>query len=159
MAGGWSQTSKISSSCSAASKKGNSTLALSAFTMHCIFLLGYQTGILPRRAPGVRLGGDVRICMRRSCASRERPSRRKYASNTMPSSGFAMISSTSSDALTHFLKRSIVSHQNQALPLPVVLLAPHSCWSRANLKLNLYTSLSSEEAYEPSILAKGNDPG
>ena len=50
-----------SSSCSAWSKNGNSTLALSALMMHCIFLEGYQTGMLPRRAPGVRLGGDERM--------------------------------------------------------------------------------------------------
>src|SRR5712692_8932689 len=94
--------------------------------------------------------------MRRSCASCERPSRRKYASNTMPSSVFAMVSSTSSDTLTHFLKRSIVSHQNQALPLPVVLLAPHLRWSHANLKLNLYKRGKTYGTKRQNILAKGN---
>src|SRR5260370_42155861 len=109
---GWSQTSKISSSCSAASKKGNSTLVLSAFTMHCIFLLGYQTGILPRRAPGVRLGGDERICMSNACVSFGKPNRWKYASNAMPSSGFAMTASYLPQ-WDGFLQRNIVFRVRQ----------------------------------------------
>src|SRR5437588_11299888 len=93
MDGGWSQTSSTSSSCSAVSKKGNSTFVLSALMMHCIFLEGYQIGIFPRRAPGVRLGGDVRISVSSSFVSYESFSRRKYVRSAMPSSGLAMVSS------------------------------------------------------------------
>src|SRR5216683_4225568 len=94
MGGGWSHTSNTSSSCSTWSKKANSTLWLSALTICCIFLLGYQTGILPRCAPGVRLGGEERICASSSCVSREKPTRRKYARSAMPSNGFAILYSS-----------------------------------------------------------------
>src|SRR5258708_12789505 len=93
MDGGWSQISSTLSSCSTCSKKANSTLWLSALMMHCIFLEGYQIGIFPRRAPGVRLGGDVRIAVSSSFVSFESFSRRKYVRSAMPSSGLAMVSS------------------------------------------------------------------
>src|SRR5258708_21446010 len=93
MDGGWSQISSTLSSCSTCSKKANSTLWLSALMMHCIFLEGYQIGILPRRAPGVRLGGDLRISISKSWVSFENFNRRKYVRSAMPSSGLVMVSS------------------------------------------------------------------
>src|SRR5712692_509389 len=115
MDGGWSQISKTSSSCSAVSKKGNSTFVLSALMMQCIFLEGYQTGILPRRAPGVRLGGEERMCVKSSYVSFESLSRRIYAKSAIPSSGLAMISSTSNDMMNIFLKRNTGVHPRPSI--------------------------------------------
>src|SRR5713101_3188961 len=115
MDGGWSQISKTSSSCSAVSKKGNSTFVLSALMMQCIFLEGYQTGILLRRAPGVRLGGEERMCVRSSYVSFESLSRRVYAKSAIPSSGLVMVSSTSNDMMNIFLKRNTGVHPRPSL--------------------------------------------
>src|SRR6266487_3717024 len=115
MDGGWSQTSKTSSSCSAVSKKGNSTFVLSALMIHCIFFEGYQTGILPRRAPGVRLGGEERMRVKSSYASFESLSRRIYAKSAIPSSGLAMVSSTSIDMMNVCLKRNIGAHPRPSI--------------------------------------------
>src|SRR6266487_3354683 len=115
MDGGWSQISSTSSSCSAVSKKGNSTFVLSALMMQCIFLEGYQTGILPRRAPGVRLGGEERMCVRSSCVSFESLSRRVYAKSAIPSSSLIMVSPTSNDRMNIFLKRNTGVHPRPSL--------------------------------------------
>jgi hypothetical protein len=74
--------------------------------MHCIFLEGYQTGILPRRAPGVRLGGERRICVSNSWVSRLKPKRRKYAWSAIPSSGLAMVLSFPLKKWAFFSKNS-----------------------------------------------------
>ena len=119
-----------------ASKKANSTLALSALMMHCIFLMGYQTGILPRRAPGVRLGGDVANMREEFRVSFESLSRRKYARSTMPSRGFAMVSSTSSDTYRIFLKRNTAFHQRPNISTSCSTSCATLTWCRANLKSN-----------------------
>src|SRR5260370_42196530 len=115
MDGGWSQTSKTSSSCSAVSKKGNSTFVLSALMIQCIFFEGYQNGILPRRAPGVRLGGEERMRVKSSYASFESLSRRLYAKSAIPSSGLDMASSTSIDMMNVCLKRNIGAHPRPSI--------------------------------------------
>jgi len=44
-------------------QKGKFDLRLSALMMHCIFLEGYKQAFA-RRAPGVRLGGEFRMCIK-----------------------------------------------------------------------------------------------
>src|SRR5260370_7763667 len=110
MDGGWSQTSKTSSSCSAVSKKGNSTFVLSALMIQCIFFEGYQTGILPRRAPGVRLGGEERMRVKSSYASFESLSQRLYAKTPIPSSGLDIPFSTSIHMMNLCFNPNITVH-------------------------------------------------
>src|SRR5436305_6430763 len=117
MDGGWSQISSTSSSCSAVNKKGNSTFVLSALMMHCIFLEGYQTGILPRRARGVGVGGEERIGVKRSYVSFGSLSRRVYAKSAIPSSGLAMVSSTSNDMMNVLLKRNMGAYLRPSISL------------------------------------------
>src|SRR5437667_1583584 len=70
--------------------------------IHPIFLEGYQTGMLPRRGLGVRLGGELRIAARSSCVSFESFNRRKYARSAMPSNGFAIVSPSLNQCLVQF---------------------------------------------------------
>src|SRR5258708_37776598 len=116
---GWSQTSSTLASCSTCSKKANSTLWLSALMMHCIFLEGYQTGILPRRALGVRLGGDVRISISKSWVFFENFNRRKYVRSAMPSSGLVTVSSPLNQCLlkSPFLQRNTIFRIGQSFYL------------------------------------------
>ena len=58
---------------------------------------------LPRRAPGVRLGGELRISVTSFCASFESFNRRKYVRSPMPSRGLAMVFSPLDQRLLSFL--------------------------------------------------------
>src|SRR5579859_6874598 len=72
-----------------------------------------HTGIFPRRAPGVRLGGEERIRVSTSWISRGKPNRRKYALSAMLSSGLAMVLSYLAQN-----RRSLLAHRWRQQSLP-----------------------------------------